>query len=195
MTGKMTKQWTGVLGLAALLGACAPADEQEQNEAVQDTAAGGSAAAMAMTQAKDGNHEFLRMMSDHHEGLIRMATAAMDKAAAQSTKDDAHKLHTKQAAERDTMLSMVQRDYQEQHTPRPPARNQAQADSLNALSGPEYDRTFYRLVIDHHREGIGMIDEHLPHLTNQAVRQMAEKMKADQQKEIAEFEQKQSSIR
>lgn len=191
MIGKMTRPWIGVLGLAALLGACAPAEEQEPGEAVQDTAAGDAGSGMAMTQAKDGNHEFLRMMSDHHEGLIQIATAAMDKAAAQSTKEDAHKLHTKQAAERDTMMAMIQKDYQDQHTPRPPGKNQAQADSLSSLSGAEYDRTFYRLVIDHHREGIGMIDQHLSHLTNPTVRQMAEKMKADQQKEIAEFERKQ----
>ena len=191
MIGKMTQPWIGVLGLAALLGACAPPEEQEPGGAVQDTAAGDAGSGMAMTQAKDGNHEFLRMMSDHHEGLIQIATAAMDKAAAQSTKEDAHKLHTKQAAERDTMMAMIQKDYQDQHTPRPPAKNQAQADSLSSLSGAEYDRTFYRLVIDHHREGIGMIDQHLSHLTNPTVRQMAEKMKADQQKEIAEFERKQ----
>ena len=65
---------------------------------------------------------------------------------------------------------------------------------MNALSGFEYDRAFYRLVVDHHREGIGMIDQHMSHLTNPVVRQMAEKMKADQQKEIAEFEQKQKSV-
>lgn len=191
MIGKMTRPWIGVLGLAALLGACAPAEEQEPGGAVQDTAAGDAGSGMAMTQAKDGNHEFLRMMSDHHDGLIQIATAAMDKAAAQSTKEDAHKLHTKQAAERDTMMAMIWKDYQDQHTPRPPAKNQAQADSLSSLSGAEYDRTFYRLVIDHHREGIGMIDQHRSHLTNPTVRQMAEKMKADQQKEIAEFERKQ----
>jgi uncharacterized protein (DUF305 family) len=193
MTGNMTKSWIGVLALGALVGACAPADQQEE-AAVVDTAASAAAGGMATMQAKDGNHEFLRMMSDHHEGLIQMATPAMDKASAQTTKDDAHMLHTKQAAERDTMVAMVQREYQEQHTPRPPAKNQAQADSLNALSGSEYDRTFYRLVVEHHREGIGMIDQHMSHLTNPSVRQMAEKMKADQQKEIAEFEQKQKSV-
>ena len=123
MIGKMTRPWIGVLGLAALLGACAPPEEQEPGGAVQDTAAGDAGSGMAMTQAKDGNHEFLRMMSDHHEGLIQIATAAMDKAAAQTTKEDAHKLHTKQAAERDTMMAMIQKDYQDQHTLRPPAKN------------------------------------------------------------------------
>ena len=182
------------IALLALAGACAQTDQEEGNAAVQDTATPSASGGMAMNPAKDGNHEFLRMMSDHHEGLIQMATAAMAKGTAASTKDDAHKLHTKQAAERDTMIAMVQRDYQEQLTPRPPAKNQAKADSLNALSGSEYDRAFYRLTIEHHREGISMIDQHMAHLTAPAVRQMAEKMKTDQQREIAEFEQKQKSI-
>lgn len=185
----------GVIALVTLTGACAQRDRQENDGVVQDTAAApASSDGMAMSQAKDGNQEFLRMMSDHHEGLIQIAMAAMDKGTLASTKEDAHKLHTKQATERDTMIAMIQRDYQEQHTPRPPAKNQAQADSLNALSGVEYDRTFYRLMIGHHREGINMIDQHMPHLTTPAIRQMAEKMKADQQREIAEFEQKQKAI-
>ena len=73
-------------------------------------------------------------------------------------------------------------------------KNVAQTDSLSQLSGSEYDRTYYRMVIDHHREGMGMIDQHLPHLTKPAVRQMAEKMKADQQREIQEFEQKMTAL-
>ena len=35
--------------------------------------------------AKDANHEFLRMMTDHHEGLVVMATAAMNKATRPET--------------------------------------------------------------------------------------------------------------
>lgn len=31
--------------------------------------------------AKDADHEFLHVMSDHHEGLIGMASAAMNKAS------------------------------------------------------------------------------------------------------------------
>jgi uncharacterized protein (DUF305 family) len=156
--------------------------------AAGDTSMGG----MAHTPAKDPDHEFLRMMSDHHEGMLQMAMPAMDKAVAQSTKDDAHKLHTKQAAEKDSMVAMIQRDYQETYQPMVMAKNKAKADSLASQTGPSYDSTFYRMTVQHHREGIAMIDQYLPRLTKPMVRQMAEKMKADQQKEIQEFEKKMS---
>ena len=57
-------------------------------------------------------------------------------------------------------------------------------------AGAEYDRAFYRHAIAHHRDGIRMTDDVLPRLTKPEVRQMAEKMKADQQKEITQFERK-----
>ena len=188
----MKTKLLGIGALALVMIACGgQTDEQEEPDS---TAADTGSAGMAQmdhsgSPAKDGQHEFLRMMSDHHEGLIQMAMAAMEKGSAAQTKQDAHMLHTKQAAERDSMVAMIQRDYQEQHRPKAAAKNQAQMDSLNAKSGAEYDRTFYRLIVAHHREGIAMVDQHLPHL-NGVLRTMAEKMKADQQKEIAEFERK-----
>jgi len=63
-------------------------------------------------------------------------------------------------------------------------------DALADKTGAAYDRAFYENVIAHHREGIQMIDEMLPKLTNAEIRQKAEKMKADQQKEIGEIEKK-----
>ena len=190
MTGKMTKQWTGVLGLAALLGACAPADEQEQNEAVQDTAAGGSAAAMAMTQAKDGNHEFLRMMSDHHEGLIAIAHLAKDRKGTSPTIADGRKLDAQQDAELDRMTTMLEQDFKDPYAPKVAPEHKAMHDDLQAKSGTEFDRTFYQNVIAHHEQALKMIADYLPKAGSQAIRQMAEKMKADQTREIGEFRQK-----
>jgi uncharacterized protein (DUF305 family) len=42
----------------------------------------------------------------------------------------------------------------------------------------------------HHEEGIKMIDQFSPRLTNAELKQMATKMKADQTKEIAELRRK-----
>lgn len=180
----------GTFMMALVLGGCGGADnaESEADEQLQESAT------VANNEMADADREFLRMMSDHHEGLVQMSMEAMEKATEQSTQADAHELHTKQAAERDSMVAMIQRDYQTQHQPAPMPKNVAQTDSLSQLSGSEYDRTYYRMVIDHHREGMGMIDQHLPHLTKPAVRQMAEKMKADQQREIQEFEQKMTAL-
>ena len=145
---------------------------------------------MGRPAAKDADQEFLRMMADHHEGLIQMATAAMTKGSNATVQGDAHKLHTKQADEQKQMVSMDQSAYGETLTPMVMPSNKAMMDALTAKTGAEYDRTFYQNVIAHHREGIKMTDDLLPKLTKPEVKQMAEKMKADQQKEIAEFERK-----
>lgn len=140
--------------------------------------------------AKDADHGFLRMMSDHHEGLVAMATEAMNKASTPEAQGDAHNLHTEQAAERDTMVSMIRSFYAEAHTPTVMPKNKAQNDSLRALSGKEYDRKFYQLVVAHHREGIAMMDSVMASLTRPEVKRMTEKMRAEQQKEIQEFQRK-----
>lgn len=165
------------------------------DDATTDTAVGASAGGMAGMDhrpAKDADHDFLRQMADHHEGLVQMASTAMTKASKSATQGDAHNLHTKQAAERDSMLAMIRSTYGETHMPMVMEKNRAQNDSLQRLSGAEYDRTFYRLVVDHHREGIAMIDATMQRLTKDDVKRMAEKMKSDQQKEIAEFQRKAS---
>lgn len=185
-----------LLGLTVLGGsACAGADEAQTSGAdtmamPMDSMAGMDHGQMGMGAAQDGQHEFLRSMSSHHEGLVRMGEIAMNRASTPEAQGDAHKVHEKQAAERDSMVQSIERLYGERHQPQPMPKNVAQADSLNQLTGAEYDPTFYRMVIDHHREGIAMIDEHLQHLTDPQVRAMAERMKQDQQREIEEFEAK-----
>lgn len=157
---------------------------------VTDTATAG----MQHGAAQDADHEFLRMMSDHHEGLVAMGMDAMNRAQDDSVKSAAHRLHEKQAMERDSMVVMIQQMYNEQHRPTIIPKNQAQADSLRQMSGQGVDRYFLQTTIAHHREGIQMIDQHLPRLAKPQVRQMAEKMRAEQQKEIQELEGKLSSL-
>ena len=91
------------------------------------------------------------------------------------------------------MLAMLSQQYGDSITPMTMPNNQSMLNSLLQTSGTEFDRTFYRHVIAHHREGIQMIDQHLPHLTGE-VRQMAERMRADQQREIREFEGKMNQL-
>lgn len=181
--------------MMAFLAACAGRDSGET-----DTAATSGGTTAAMTSAappsdnrpapRDAEHEFLRKMIDHHEGLIQMATAAMTKASTSATQGDAHNLHTKQADEQKKMIADVQSQYGETVTPMVMPEHKAMADSLASKAGAEYDRTFYRLVVQHHREAVQMVDDMRPRFTKSEVRSMAEKMKADQQKEITEFQRK-----
>lgn len=160
------------------------------SDSAAGVAAGGMDHSMNRVSAKDADHEFLRMMSDHHQGLIQMASTAMTSGSTPTVQGDAHRLHTKQQEEQKRMLGMVQSNYGETVTPMVMGSNRTMLDQLGAKSGTDYDRAFYANVVAHHREGIRLIDDFLGRLTNSEVRQMAEMMKTDQQKEIAEFEPK-----
>ena len=64
--------------------------------------------------------------------------------------------------------------------------------SVNARAGatreqPPMCLTGHHHVVQHHMEGVKMTDQMLPNLKGE-VRQMAERMKAAQQREIAKFE-------
>jgi uncharacterized protein (DUF305 family) len=72
--------------------------------------------------------------------------------------------------------------------------HQAMSDQLKGKSGKEYERAFYQDIIKHHQEAITMIDGYLPKAKNPMIKQMAEKMKAEQTKEIAAFQKKLASL-
>lgn len=180
-----------VLATVVAVGACSSGGDREVTDtalASTDTAAATTGSAQA--PAKDANHEFLRMMSDHHEGLIAMASAAMTKASKQTTQGDAHNLHTKQEGEKKHMVDMIQSSYGETYTPKVMPPDRAMNDSLQAKTGAAYDSTFYANIIKHHQEAVRMVDQFLPRLTNAELRQMAEKMRTEQSKEIEDFQRK-----
>lgn len=149
---------------------------------------GGTMAGMAMTG--DPDRDFLRMMSDHHKGLIAMAHMTKEQTPAPASATDATKLDTKQDAELDRMQTMLEKDFKDTYSPKVRPDNQAMIDQLRGKTGADYDRTFYQNVVEHHQQAIRMIDGYLPKARNAVLKQMAEKMKADQTKEIAEFTKK-----
>ena len=187
------------------IAACAGSNDSAEGDsgaaAGQTAAAGGDSAAagtdhsnmpgMNNGPAKDADHEFLRKMADHHEGMLVMLNGAPDKAASGTAKADARKLVEKQGPERDSMVAMIKRDYNETHMPMAMQSAKTMAADLQQKSGAAYDRDMYGHVIMHHQEGVKMVDDFLPRLTKAPVRQMAEKMRADQQREIQEFQRKQ----
>lgn len=178
------------------------------DESASDTAAATSTAAAAtdtaggsmdhsnmpgmnMPPARDADQEFLRMMTDHHEGLIKMMDPAMEKASTSTAKADAKKLHDKQHEEQEQLIGMLKSSYDETKQPMVMPSSQQMVDDLaNTSAGPAYDKKMYGHVIMHHQEGIKMMNDFQPRLTKPELKQMVEKMKADQQKEIEEFRRK-----
>lgn len=181
---------TCLIALTLIAAACGGGDTDEEMAAdtmamQPDTAAG----SMVMTPAQDADQEFLREMTNHHQGLIVMAHEAVEKGGSE-VKTLAQTLDQKQDAEQEQMIGILQRDYGDTHQPMVMPKNQAMAVSLSQKSGADYDMAFQMNVVQHHREGIAMIDQYLPRLTRAEVRTMAETMKADQQKDIQEIEAK-----
>ena len=147
-----------------------------------------------MRMTGNADQDFLRMMSDHHRGLIAMSQLSTkgDKKGSAGAQADAKKLDTKQEAELDSMTTMLARQFKDKYEPMIMPSNQAMVDQLKSQSGAAYDKAFYQNVIRHHQQAIRMVDEFSPKLQNAAVERMAQRMKEDQQREIREFEQKAS---
>ncbi len=134
----------------------------------------------------NADQDFLRMMSDHHKGLIALAHLTKDRRQGTAVAD-AKKLDAAQDAELDHMVTMLETDFKDAYSPRVLPAHQAMVDQLKTKSGVDYDRAFYQNVIAHHQEAVTMIDGYLPRAKNAMLKPMAEKMKADQSKEIADF--------
>lgn len=135
----------------------------------------------------DADHDFLRMMSDHHKGLILMAHETIESKDKLGVKPIAKRLDNAQDAELDKMSTMLEKDFKDPYEPKVTSSNQMMADELKGKTGAAYDQTFLKNVIAHHEEAIKIIDGYLPKSKNATVKSMAEAMKAMQSKEIVEF--------
>jgi uncharacterized protein (DUF305 family) len=188
-------QWGSPFAFALVLltAACGGSDGgSDQAAAGSDTSAAattdaGAPATDTGVTAASADQQFLREMSDHHEGMKGMVAQATEKGSAE-VKASAAQMGQKQQAEQQEMLTLLQNEGVS-HQPSVMPGNQAMVDSLAKLpAGADFDMAFHMMVIDHHKEGIAMVDRFLPQLTNPQVRQIAERTKADQQKDIQEHE-------
>lgn len=135
------------------------------------------------------DQHFLRMVTDHHQGMREMAHAAMNRPEAPAdVRSKAQEIDQKQHAELKHMTSMLEQEFGDRYEPKVMPDNERMIERVQRADGGTVDRTFYETVIEHHAQGLQMIDAHLPKLSHPKVRQMAEKMKTDQQQEIGELQ-------
>ncbi len=161
---------------------------------VQNDARGGMGDMSAMpTTTGNADHDFLRMMTDHHKGMVTMAHGAKERQGS-SIREIATRLDTEQDKELDQMTTMLERDFKDPYAPKVTPDNQKMIDALKTKTGAEFDRTFLENTIIHHQEAIKMVDGYLPKSANAKLKTMAAKMKADQAREIVEFKQRLAKI-
>lgn len=157
-------------------------------------AMGGGGVSGMTAQTGDPDRDFLRMMSDHHKGLIALVHMTQERNGVGTAKADAATMDKAQDAELDAMMTMLEKTYKDPYAPKVLPEHQAMAVSLKPMRGKGYERTFYEDIVKHHNEAIAMIDGYLPKARSADVKTMAEKMKADQAREIADFQQKLAKI-
>ena len=81
---------------------------------------------------RDSNQAFLRMMVDHHQGLIAMSDTGLPRLAAATATSDAETLRQKQSSEQQHMERMLQTTHNDSHAPTILPSNQAYVDSVRA---------------------------------------------------------------
>lgn len=155
--------------------------------ATSDTAKSGMGNMAGMAMTGDPDHDFLRMMMDHHKGLIAMAHPTIESKEKLAVKPLAKRLDSEQDKDMDKMSTMLDSLYKDNYTPMVMPDNKAMADTLASKSGAAYDTTFMRNVIKHHEEALKMIDAYLPKAKQPGIKAMAEQMKSAQQREIGEL--------
>ena len=136
------------------------------------------------------DQQFLRMMSDHHKGLIAIVHETIDRKEPLAVRSEAETLDTRQDAELDQMVTMLEQQYHDAYAPKMTPDNKAMLDILKEKTGTSYDRVFRQDIIKHHREGIAMIDQYASKLIDPKLKSMAEKMRKDQQRDIAMLQKK-----
>lgn len=142
----------------------------------------------------NADQDFLRMMSDHHKGMVAIAQLATQaKRAAPVVQADGRKLEAKQVTELKSMVTKLEQQFKDPYEPKIMRSNQAMLEALGATSGTDFGRTFYQNVVKHHQEAIEMIDQSIPKMKDAAIKAMAERMKQDQSREIVEFQRKATS--
>lgn len=167
--------------------AASVADMPAQTDTGMGTMAGMDHSTMNATPAKDPDQEFVRMMVDHHQGLVEIADATLAKNPSDHVRKDATAMKQKQAAEQKMMISILKSDYGEDKMAMAMPANASAVSAVASKTGADLDRTFREKVIAHHEEALKMVDDYTPKFTKPAVRTMAAKMKSDQQKEIAKL--------
>ena len=201
-----SKRWTRTaivitMSTVTLLGACAKGGDNADSTtaaattppAMADSGMAGHDMSGMAGMTGNADQDFLRMMNDHHKGLLAITAVAKARTDGQAVVD-AKKLDSAQTAELDHMTMMLRQDFKDSTVAKVIPRHQQMADELRSKSGTAQDREFYQNVIAHHQEALKMVDDYLPKAKNTMIKGMAEKMKADQAKEIAEFQRKLTAL-
>lgn len=205
----MVRLLAGAGAVLAVAVACDRGDRAADASLRTDSAAAMSGAAPVDDDVA-GDVRFTRTMADHHLQLLQFLDTIDYRLRVPEAQQDAMSLRARQSEEHQQLLARLgvrgtggtgagatPRDSamtEGGRTQQEPQQSIRDRDGGAVDQGPRVDRAFYDFVITHHQAGIRMVDAALPTLEDPALRAMAEKMRDDQRREVAMFEQKRARL-
>ncbi|MBF6259764.1 DUF305 domain-containing protein [Nocardia farcinica] len=186
------------IGLVALVVAgcgndddSAPVHHSSTTPAVSTSAATGTAQAGTFN---DADVTFLQMMYPHHEQAVQMAELVPSRSQDQQVIDLAAGIKAAQQPEMTQIQSLLASAGKPDpaggamNHDMPGMMSPEQMSSLEAMSGPEFDKMWLQMMIDHHRGAVEMAQSEIASGTNSQAKQIAETIVATQQQEITQME-------
>ena len=175
------------LSLAALLGTACSSNDDEP------TIGAGSEESVDEAAHNDADVTFAQQMIPHHEQAIEMAALAATNASDQRVKDLATQIEAAQSPEIEEMQGWLE-SWGEEATAEDGAEHAGMEMSdedmaaLEAATGPEFDRMFLEMMIEHHTSAIEMAETEIADGEFPDAVEMANAIKSSQEAEIAEME-------
>ena len=155
------------------------------------TASSASATPAPAGTFNDADVTFLQMMYPHHEQAVQMADLVPSRSQDQQVIDLAAEIKAAQAPEMTQMQQMLEsfgKSVPSGGDPMghdmPGMMSPEQMSSLEGMSGPEFDRMWLEMMIDHHNGAIQMAQTEIASGANPEAKQMAETIVTTQQREI-----------
>ncbi|WP_454195222.1 DUF305 domain-containing protein [Nocardia sp. Marseille-Q1738] len=194
---------TAIAAVAALsLAGCGDADTGHTTEHGTSVSATATTSAPARAEHNDADVTFLRMMYPHHAQAVEMARLVPGHTDNPQVRALAASIEQAQAPEMQQITTLLQSFGQpapsvgQEHqghdmpstpmpgTPMPGMMSAEQMAALQAASGPDFDRQWLTMMIEHHTGAIAMAETELADGTNPDAQALARAIITAQQAEI-----------
>ncbi|MEC3951953.1 DUF305 domain-containing protein [Nocardia sp. CDC153] len=150
---------------------------------------GTSAQADTRTDFNDADVTFLDMMYPHHAQAVEMAKLVPSRSQNQQLITLAQAVEQAQSPEMQQITTLLQSfgkpaPAAEMNHDMPGIMSKDQMTKLESLSGPDFDKLWMQMMIDHHKGAIDMANTELAQGTNAESKALAQSIVTAQQKEI-----------
>jgi uncharacterized protein (DUF305 family) len=132
----------------------------------------------------NADHDYLRLMSDHHKDVIRITHAAIESNRDPSLHAAIRRVEEEHDHTLDEMLALLRTIYGDAYVPQANPENDLTADVLRK-SSREYTQIFLAAADKSEAEALGIVDNYLPNAKNSRVRAFAEKLRREERSGFA----------